>query len=399
MHAGNWKSKDSLFRQAHLGVRHGTPSPPQVTIVPLVPCWYPASMQTTSDTAVSPPASAGAGLTLFAQQLLVVVLGLVFLVLVIYLLREFATVLKPLCVAGFIAYLVIPTHHWLMERGINRPLAAIALLALVIGLLASLGMLLYSNAETLVDKWPEYQLRWQQRTTSVLELLPGTLRDQLKQHQVDAKLAGAEVRSILGSFVSFLSVALIVIIYLAFLLAERASLPRRLETAYGVEKAQRILHVLSSISRAITEYISVKTFISVLGGVGTTLILLAFGVDFAFTWGALAFLLNFIPYLGSLLATVLPVLLALVQLDSTWQALLIGGLLVAMQQSLGVLVEPRMAGAKLGVSPLLIILSLAFWGVIWGIVGMLLAVPLLMVVKIVLENIPATKPVALLMGR
>ena len=117
------------------------------------------------------------------------------------------------------------------------------------------------------------------------------------------------------------------------------------------------------------------------------------------TWGTLAFILNFIPYLGSILATVLPVLLAVVQLDSFWAPILIFVLLISMQQLLGTFIEPRMQGTTLGVSPLLIILSLAFWGVVWGIVGMLLAVPLLMVVKIVFENIPATRPVADLMGK
>jgi predicted PurR-regulated permease PerM len=133
-------------------------------------------------------------------------------------------------------------------------------------------------------------------------------------------------------------------------------------------------------------------------GLLTTVVLLIFGVDFAFTWGALAFLFNYIPYLGSLIATLLPILLALVQFDSWWQAAVIGVVLVGMQEFLGMVVEPKMAGAKLGVSPLLIILSLAFWGVVWGIVGMILAVPLLVAIKIVLDSIPATQPVAKLMG-
>jgi predicted PurR-regulated permease PerM len=95
---------------------------------------------------------------------------------------------------------------------------------------------------------------------------------------------------------------------------------------------------------------------------------------------------------------VLPILLALVQFDSWWQSAVIGVLLVGMQEFLGMVVEPKMAGAKLGVSPLLIIVSLAFWGVVWGIVGMILAVPLLVAIKIVLDSISATQPVAKLMG-
>jgi AI-2 transport protein TqsA len=347
----------------------------------------------------SSPSLERTGLTLFSQQLLVVVLSLLALVIVVYLLREFAVVLKPLFVAAFVGYLVLPAHHWLVKKGINPPLAAVTLITIVVGLFSGLGLLLYSNVETLVEKWPVYEQRFQFLSQNLLETMPKSIRDNLRSHAIDAQFASNEMRSLLGTFFSFFSSMLVVIIYLAFLLAERATLPHRLEHAFGAQRARELLDIFASISRAITEYISVKAFISLLGGLGTALILLIFGVDFALTWGTLAFLLNFIPYLGSLVATILPVLLAFVQLDSPWLALLIGVLLIVMQQFLGVLVEPRMAGTRLGVSPLLIILSLAFWGSVWGIVGMLLAVPLLMILKIVFENIPATKPVAALMGK
>lgn len=337
------------------------------------------------------------GLSPFTQQLLVAVLALIWLVFSIYLLREFATILKPLLIAGFLSYLIIPTHKWLVARGINRPLAAVALIAIVVGLFISLGMLLYSNAETLLLKWPVYQAQWKAKTDSLLVMLPDAVKDHLLELAVDSRMANTALQSFLGTFFNFLTVTVIVVLYLCFLLAERASFSRRLTRAFGPEKSERIMEVIASISHAISEYIRVKTLMSLLSGTCTTLILLAFGVDFPFTWGTLAFLLNYIPYLGSIVATVLPILLAFVQLDALWQGFAIAVLLVAIQQLIGMVIEPHIAGAKLGVSPLLIILSLAFWGVVWGIVGMLLAVPLLMVIKIVLDNIPATKPVAALM--
>jgi len=344
--------------------------------------------------APSPPS----GLSAFTQQLLVGVMGLISLVFVIHLLKDFAVVLKPLCVAVFLAYLVIPAHLWLVRRGINRPLAAIALISIVIGLFIGLGLLLYANTETLLQKWPSYEKKWQNLTSDVLDNLPKTFRDSLNFHLTDTQNISLELRSFLGSFVSFFTALAVVIVYLIFLLAERSTVPHRLVKAFGEERAAEISKVMATISHAITQYIALKAFVSFLGGVGTTIILSIFGVDFALTWGTLAFVLNFIPYLGSIVATILPTLLALVQLDSMWSPLVIFVLLIVMQQLLGTFIEPRMQGTTLGVSPLLIILSLAFWGVVWGVVGMLLAVPLLMVVKIVLENIPATRPVADLMG-
>jgi predicted PurR-regulated permease PerM len=347
----------------------------------------------------APSPSPYSGLSAFSQQLLVTVMGLISLVFVIHLLRDFAVVLKPLCVAAFLAYLVIPAHLWLVRRGINRPLAAIALIVIVIGLFVGLGVLLYANTETLLLKWPLYEQKWKNITEYMLGTLPQSFRDSMNLHLTDTKTISIELRSFLGSFLGFFSALAVVIVYLVFLLAERSSLPVRLEKAFGEPRATEISNVLATISHAITQYIALKAFISFLGGVGTTIILSIFGVDFALTWGTLAFILNFIPYLGSILATILPTLLALVQLDSVWVPLLIFVLLITMQQLLGTFIEPRMQGTTLGVSPLLIILSLAFWGVVWGVVGMLLAVPLLMVVKIVFENIPATRPVADLMAK
>lgn len=326
-------------------------------------------------------------------------MGLISLVFVIHLLKDFAVVLKPLCVAVFLAYLVIPAHLWLVRRGINRPLAAISLIAIVIGIFVGLGLLLYANTETLLVKWPSYEQKWKIMTESTLGVLPQSFRDSLNLQFTDTRNISLELRTFLGSFFSFFSALVVVIVYLIFLLAERSSLPDRLQRAFGEQRTEEISNVLASISRAITQYISLKAFVSFLGGVGTALILTIFGVDFALTWGTLAFMLNFIPYLGSIVATILPVLLAFVQLDSLWEPILIFILLTAMQQLLGTFIEPRMQGTKLGVSPLLIILSLAFWGVVWGVIGMLLAVPLLMVTKIVFENIPATRPVADLMGK
>ena len=124
------------------------------------------------------------------------------------------------------------------------------------------------------------------------------------------------------------------------------------------------------------------------------MILFAFGVDYAVVWGLIAFLFNYIPYLGSFVATVLPVLLSLVQFENQGLTLAILVLLLVMQNAIGYLIEPRLAGKRLDLSPLVIILSLAFWGSLWGIVGMILAVPLVVTIKSILEQTAPTQPLA-----
>jgi predicted PurR-regulated permease PerM len=116
-------------------------------------------------------------------------------------------------------------------------------------------------------------------------------------------------------------------------------------------------------------------------------------------WGVLIFLFNFIPYIGSLVAVSLPIILSFLQYaDEPWKPLLITVLLLLVQRVVDNYIEPRLTGRKLGVSPLIVLLSLAFWGWLWGIVGMILAVPLTVIGKIILENIPETKPLATLLS-
>jgi predicted PurR-regulated permease PerM len=186
-------------------------------------------------------------------------------------------------------------------------------------------------------------------------------------------------------------------VYLVFLIVEKETFPDRICQAFGEQQGRYVLDVVASINQAIAHYISVKTLVSLLAAVASLCVLLAFDVDFAITWALLIFLLNFIPYLGSLVATALPILLCMVQLGF-WQFVLVSALLIAVQQLVGTFIEPRMTGQRLNVSPLLILLSLAFWGLLWGIVGMILAVPLLVVLKIVLDNIKETRPIATLIS-
>src|SRR5262249_37978131 len=207
----------------------------------------------------------------------------------------------------------------------------------------------------------------------------------------------AQLRQTLGTFLSFFSMMAITFIYLVFLVAERVTFPRRLGVAFGDLRGEELQVITTSINVAISQYIAVITFVSVLAGVLSMLVLWIVGVDFFVTWGILICLFNFIPYIGSIVAVALPILLTLVQLG-VWQATVVAVLLIAIQELIAFGIQPRMAGRKLGVSPLLILLSLPFWGVVWGIVGMILAVPLLMIIKIILDNIKETRPLAILMS-
>jgi predicted PurR-regulated permease PerM len=324
--------------------------------------------------------------------------------LAILLLQQFQGILKPLFVAIFLGFLMHPIHRWLTKRGIPSIPAYGVILTIVALAFFAVGSMMYANITEVSRKLPGYEHRLE---GMVLDLAARTPFKELKlEHGFLRKIHIAPQElltgfgSALGHFGDFTSAAALMLVYLLFLIAEKVSFPPRMTLAFGPVQGAHVMEVVESISQAISEYIAVKTFVSALAGVLSYAVLAVFEVDFAASWGILIFLLNYIPYLGSLVAVALPIVLSFVQFpeNEIWKAIVITISLIGVQQGIGTFVEPRMAGHRLDVSPLLIVLSLAFWGAIWGPVGMILAVPLLVIVKIVLENIPETRPIATLIS-
>ena len=140
--------------------------------------------------------------------------------------------------------------------------------------------------------------------------------------------------------------------------------------------------------------------ISAVTGVCVWLALSALGVDFAKTWGALAFLLNFIPTIGSILASIPPILIAIVQFapDQTWKAFVAAGVLLGIQMVIGNGISPKIMGDRLNLSPVVVLLSLMFWGWLWGVVGALLSVPIASAIKIICDNVEPLHPLGTMMG-
>jgi len=205
-----------------------------------------------------------------------------------------------------------------------------------------------------------------------------------------ADLAGtlvASVGSVLSDFV-------FVLMTTAFIMAEAAGLPRKLQAALGHDAE---VDRFGSIIGDIQEYLSIKTKISLVTGLLAWLLCAAVGVDYPLLWGVIAFLLNFIPNLGSIIAAIPPTLLGFLLLG--WERGLVVAIgYVAINTVMGNIIEPKVLGKRLGLSSLVVFLSLVFWGWIWGPLGMFLSVPLTMVVKILLEYSDDMKWIAVLLG-
>ena len=179
----------------------------------------------------------------------------------------------------------------------------------------------------------------------------------------------------------------------------RAVTWRRRSWPCSDHRAEEARSVLAAVSESVRRYISVKTGVSALTGVLCYVILRWLGVDFAATWALLIFFLNFIPNIGSIIGVALPALVALVQFDTLGPFVILVTSLTAINLAIGSVLEPMLMGHSLNLSPFAILLSLAFWGTIWGIVGMFLSVPIMVLVMIVCTHVPGWRWVAVLLSK
>jgi AI-2 transport protein TqsA len=323
-----------------------------------------------------------------------------------YLLKELAPLLRPLILAVFLGYTILPFHRrlsqWVPSR-LAGPLLALLAAAAVLGM----AMLVYGNLVVLRGELP----RQIDRAWGLVEAVRAWGRDHLPAwiFALASHAGGAEAdssarltavaSSLVNAAAEFLAETLVVGFYLIFLLIEARHFPRRVEAAFAREQADRVLGIVGSINRAMASYLRAKALASLLMALPIVAILWAFGVPFPGMWGVLVFVGNFIPYVGSLVAFSLPVLLAFLELEPIWRPLAVGVLLLMVHILSNNIVEPRLTAQAVDLSPLVVLISLAFWTLAWGLVGMVLAVPLTVMLKIVCENIALTRPLAQLMAQ
>lgn len=255
------------------------------------------------------------------------------------------------------------------------------------------------NLSQLAQDAPTYQRRLEELFNQFSPYLdlndPVELKDLLPDSIVPRMVtAGAGlVTTLAGSFS-------LVFIYVLFLVLEQSTFDRKFERLFTTkERAEAAFALRAEINRSTMHYFSIKTAVSVATGVLTSLILILIGLPYATLFGFIAFLLNYIPTIGSLISVIFPSLLALVYYDTLGPFFVIAAGLGLIQFSVGNLIEPKLMGSNLNLSGLVIMLSLAFWGAIWGIVGMVLCVPLTVMIVIVCAKFEGTRPIAVLLSQ
>lgn len=201
------------------------------------------------------------------------------------------------------------------------------------------------------------------------------------------------------SLQSFGTLLFLMVLYSTFFMAERGVLARKVVIAMGGEEGgERALALLRHANERIGSYLFVKTVINVILGLISFVVMLFLGIEFAVFWAVLIAFLNYIPYLGSLVGVVFPVLLSLVQFGTVAWAVVVMIALTAVQVFVGGFLEPRMMGRAFNLSPLVVLLALAFWSTLWGLPGAVLAVPMTASLVLVLAEIHATRPLAVMLS-
>ena len=205
--------------------------------------------------------------------------------------------------------------------------------------------------------------------------------------------------SIASSLTSILASGGLILIYIGFLFLEQGHFTNKITALVAdPNKEQDANKIINRIRDDIQKYITIKIITSSLTGMLSYIILRIADVDFAGVWGLLIFLLNFIPTIGSIIATIFPALIALAQSDGYTLFLVVLFGIGALQVCIGNILEPRLMGSSFNLSPIIILLNLALWGYIWGIPGMFLCVPFLIIVTIILSHFPQTRPMAIILS-
>jgi AI-2 transport protein TqsA len=309
-------------------------------------------------------------------------------------------VLVPFILAVFLSYILDPALTFLTGCRCPRPWAVALVLALMSVVLYLLGVMVYSSGKALVAELPRYQDRLAD-ITHILEKGIGPFKIDVPSAlgSLDVNKVGGFVVKAIGPFFGLLGKLALVFLFLAVMVAGRGRAEAKLVKFFGDGQSSRVRALLDRINLEVRKYLVLKTLISLANGLEVWLVLALFGVDFAALFGLLAFLLNFVPNIGSLIATVLRVGFVYFQFGTFWTPFLVLVITVGIDEILGTVIEPRVLGKGLDLSPLLVFFSLLFWGWLWGIPGMILSVPLTAVIRIVCQNIPALRPVAVLMGQ
>lgn len=347
----------------------------------------------------------------------------IFMVLILIAFVIVAAVLKltqsfsvPITVSVMLTFVLYPICVKLNRLHIPWILCILIMLILGTFFFILISTVLVSSISSVVKVYPSYEYKFNYLSEKITQIYKDfciamnieydeqvsiwrTLSNSLN---INLKSALQNAYSLGTSVLSMVKTILILVLFMVFLLIELnpKNSTSKIDAAFLITSTRnKVKEVIASTIHDVTRYLSIKFLVSLITGTGVWLACMIIGLEFPVIWGILAFLLNFIPTIGSIISWAITTVFAIVQFSPSWGPIIFISIIVlAINMVLGNIVEPRWEGQDLGLSPFVILVSLSFWGWMWGFTGMVLAVPLMVILKICFENSPYLRTVAILLG-
>lgn len=308
------------------------------------------------------------------------------------------SIVVPFLLSLFISIIALPPFIWLQEKKIPRGIALVLIILLFLSFIFLIGLLIGTSVDDFSSRLPFYEEKLQSQTQTIIAWLieKGFIESDF---QISKAFNPAVIFQIVGDTFNQVSNlftnGFLILLTVIFIMLEEISLPVKIKKMSNDPETS--LSRIQAVTKNINKYIVIKTIISLVTGILVYILLIIIGVDYPLLWGVLAFALNFIPTIGSIIALIPPMLLTVIQLGFGKALIVLIGYVV-INTIMGNILEPKFMGKGLGLSTLVVFLSLIFWGWVLGPIGMLLSVPLTIAIKIGLDSSDETRWLSILLG-
>lgn len=329
-----------------------------------------------------------------------VLLTIIATVVVVYVLRELKAIFLPLVFAIFLSFIFYPLNKFLYSHKIPKLLVIILMMVIIMAVFALLGLIIYASVNSFIIEFPKYQTRMidmiNQSYSDVQELILhmegvfSRIPEWFDRSQILSPGSISIPRIVtgtMGTFVDFLVQLFLTLVFLMFIVAGAEKMGKRIRNVLTESNNRRTFYMIDNIQHQMTKYFLNKSLISLGTSLTSMFFVLIFRVDFVIMTGLLVFALNFIPNIGSIVASGFPILICFLQYGFGWRLIGVASLLIMTQMTFGNIIEPNLMGERLNLSPIVVLLSLIFWGWVWGAVGMIVAVPLTSAINIVIKEL------------
>ncbi|MCD4820099.1 MAG: AI-2E family transporter [Candidatus Cloacimonetes bacterium] len=326
-------------------------------------------------------------------------LTLISLVITVYILKTLRAIFIPLTFAVFLQFIFAPISRFLERKRVPGFLNVLIIVILILIIFTGIGSVIYASSSSFVTEYPKYEAKIISYIESIVikfevpaEEVSLYLKNKVNWFEIADKLSLSNVVSgTMGNFINFIIKLLLTVAFLVFIMTDRNKIFDRIGKVISQEKATHSKDVMKNIETQVKRYLVNKTIISFVTGLFGMLFVYLFGIDFVVISGFLLFILNYIPSLGSIVASAFPVIICFVQYGLGWKLVGISIALGSLQTVMGNFVEPKLMGTELNLSPLIILISLIFWFWVWGPIGMLLAIPITSALALIIKEIDSLK--------